>query len=78
VVSTLAAIWRLLPTRIPIAQTRGIGELDLRTKMKAAGYEKQGAAWDVPIIDERDDSHYVVKVGADSKRTGFRTDNRAS
>ena len=42
-------------TRIPSAQTRGIGELDLRTKMKAAWYEKQGAARDVLIIGEMDD-----------------------
>ena len=54
-VSALAAVWRLLPTRIPSAQTRGIGELDLRTKMKAAWYEKQGAARDVLIIGEMDD-----------------------
>ena len=51
-VSALAAIWRLLPTRIPSDQTWGIGELDLRTKMKAAWYEKQGAARDVLIIGE--------------------------
>jgi len=36
----------------PSAQTRGIGERDLRTKMKAACYEKQGAARDVLIIGE--------------------------
>jgi NADPH:quinone reductase len=36
----------------PSAQTRGIGERGLRTKMKAAWYEKQGAARDVLIIGE--------------------------
>jgi len=55
VVSALAEIWRLLPTRIPSAQTRGIGELDLRTKMKAAWYEKQGAARDVLVVGNTDD-----------------------
>jgi NADPH2:quinone reductase len=55
VVSALAAIWRLLPTRIPGAQTRGIGELDLRTKMKAAWYERQGAARDVLVVGKMDD-----------------------
>jgi hypothetical protein len=43
--------------------------------MKAAGYEKLGAAWAVLIIGEMDDPQYVVKVGADSKLTGFRTHN---
>jgi hypothetical protein len=32
VVSALAAVWHLLPSRVPSASTRGIGELDLRTK----------------------------------------------
>jgi hypothetical protein len=49
-VSALAAIWRLLPTRIPSAQTRGIGEVDVRTKMKAAWYEKQRAPRDVLVV----------------------------
>ena len=57
VVSTLAAIWRLLPTRIPSAQTRGIGEIDVRTTMKAAWYEKQGAARDVLVVGEMEDPH---------------------
>jgi hypothetical protein len=30
VVSALAALWCLLPNRVPSASTRGIGELDLR------------------------------------------------
>jgi NADPH:quinone reductase len=34
---------------------RGIGELDLRTNMKAAWYEKQGTAGDVLIVGEMDD-----------------------
>jgi NADPH:quinone reductase len=55
VVPALAAVWRLLPTRIPSAPTRGIGELDLRTNMKAAWYEKQGAAKDVLIVGQVDD-----------------------
>ena len=54
-VSPVAAIWRLLPTRIPGAQTRGIGELDLRTNMKAAWYGKQGAARDVQVVGKMDD-----------------------
>ena len=41
-VSVVAAVWRMLPTRAASAQTRGTGELDLRTNMKAAWYEKQG------------------------------------
>jgi hypothetical protein len=55
VVSVVAAFRGLLPTRIPSSQTGGIGELDLRTKMKAAWYEKQGGARDVLIIGEMDD-----------------------
>jgi NADPH:quinone reductase len=55
VVSALAAIWRLLPTRIPGGRIRETGELDLRTRMKAAWYEKQGAARDVLIIGDMDD-----------------------
>jgi hypothetical protein len=55
VVSALAAIWRLLLRRILRVQTRGIGELDFRTKMNAAWYEKQGAARDVLIIGEMAD-----------------------
>ena len=39
----------------PSAQTRGIGERNLRTKMKAAWYEEQGAARDVLIIGEMAD-----------------------
>ena len=54
-VSALAAVWRLLPTRIPSAPTRGIGEVDLGTKMKAAWYEKQGAARDVLVVGKMDD-----------------------
>src|ERR1700687_1644858 len=42
-------------TRIPSAQTRGIGERDLRTKMKAAWYEKQGAARDVLVVGDMGD-----------------------
>jgi hypothetical protein len=35
VVSAVAAVWHLLPSRVPSASTRGIGELDLRTSQNA-------------------------------------------
>jgi hypothetical protein len=47
----------------PRAQTRGIGELDLRTKMKAAWYAKQGATRDVMIVGEMDDPQPPNKTG---------------
>ena len=54
-VSAVAALRRLLPNGVSRAPTRGIGELDLHTNMKAAWYKKQGAARDVLIIGEMPD-----------------------
>jgi NADPH:quinone reductase len=60
VVPAVAELWRLLPTRIPSAQTRGIGELDLRTKMRAAWYEKQGGARDVLVVGDMEDPQPIA------------------
>ena len=54
-VSAVAEVWHLLPNRVSSAPTRGLGGLDLRTNMKAAWYEKQGAARDVLIVGEMAD-----------------------
>jgi len=35
-VSALAAVWRLLPRRVPSASTRGIGELDSAQEFESA------------------------------------------
>lgn len=54
-VSTVAAFWRLLPSRVLDFPARRNRKLDLCTNMKAAWYEKQGAARDVLVVGEMDD-----------------------